>query len=139
MKYVVVYRLLSMEFRGMKRRAMFNGAIMSHGDRTVRISELNTPPKKVGDYLTEIDGRELRTIRYQIIARNPTRLVSVYPPVTFCHPFPKGTGVRLYMNGDGSLALLRDGKRRFFSDNFTLAGVTDGRVDSTQPAYQFHE
>lgn len=152
MRAEVTYRLLSLEFRGFKKRAMFIGAILHHYPiaRQVVIDHLRTPKRQVRKYLYEIGGRELATIRYQIIARDPKTGKLLYPAIMFCHPFPKGANVRLRSNlspvvlawnagGQAKLILARDGGLRFFSDNFTLSGLTDGRVDSNQPAYQFHE
>lgn len=140
MKANVSYRLLSLEFRGMKPRAMFNGATIQHRGNVALITDLKTPPAKVTAYLDEIDGREVRSIRYQIIATDPKNGKRLHPPVTFCHPVPRSTGVRLLGVPSGTyLILKRDGGRRFFSDAFPLDEVMAGTVDSKQRVYQFHE
>lgn len=144
MKADVAYRLLSLEFRGMKPRAMFNGATIQHRGNVALITDLKTPPAKVEAYLDEIDGREVRSIRYQIIATDPKTGKRLHPPVTFCHPLPRGTGVhlvhaKLVTNQKDGLALYRTGGRRFFSDSFALDEVMAGTVDSKQRCYQFHE
>lgn len=140
MKANVSYRLLSLEFRGMKPRAMFNGATIVHSGSRAYITDLRTPDAKVSSYLNEIDGREIRAIRYQIIATDSETGKRLHPPVTFCHPVPRGTGVRLLGLPSGTkLILKRDGGRRFFSDAFRLNDVMAGTVESTQRVYQFHE
>ncbi len=138
MAYNVQYRLLSIEFRGMKPRAMFNGAVIEHRADYALLSNLRTPAAKVQEYLDEINGREARSIRYQIIATDPRTGRRAHPPITFCHDFPRGTGVRLIPAPTG-LLMVRDKRRRFFSNGFELGGVTENRIDSTQRVYQFHE
>jgi hypothetical protein len=140
MKANVTYRLLSLEFRGMKPRAMFNGARIVHLFRFVVITDLKTPPAKVESYLKEIDGREIKSIRYQIIATDPRSGKRLHPPVTFCHDVKRGAGVRLIMRGrDGALALRRDGGKPFFTDRYSLDEVMAGTVQSKQRCYQFDE
>lgn len=143
MTLTVTYRLLSLEFRGVRIRAMFNGALLKHEARRVLLvdgdSTRSTPHQAVIAYLDRIDGRELRSIRYLIIATDPRTKKRVHAPIPFCHDFPRGTGVHLVLAGLNALALEREGGRRFFSDQFTLASVTNDRIPSDQRAFQFHE
>lgn len=145
MKANVAYRLLSLEFRGTNRRMMFNGAFMIHRGNTVVIDgkkdfggRVVTPAKRRA-YLDDIGDREIKTIHYQIIATDPSTGKRLHPPVTFCHPVPRGTHVHLAdLDGDKTV-ISRDGGRRFFSDAFALDDVMAGTVQSTQRCYQFHE
>lgn len=140
MKYRLQYRILSLQFRGIRPRLGFNGALIEHNGRQAVITNVRTPANKVADYLREINDREALAIRYQIIAINPSTGRRPHPPILFCHDFPKGTGVRLVPHGSGStVALVRDGGRSFFSDRFKLGDVTNGRIESDQRVYQFHE
>lgn len=143
MNAAIKYRLLSLEFRGMKRKAGFRGAMLRHNPagRFVTITNLLTPPAVVDRYLAEIDGREIRAIRYQIIVTDPRSGRRLHPPITYCHPLPRGTRVKITTK-DGerdTIYLARQGAGRFFSDNFRLGDVTDGAVESPQRVYQFHE
>lgn len=133
----VEYRLMSLEFRNGRpdneRRLGFVSAVMLHDDhqRAVAIEGIRNPEPGVFEKLSPF---EISAIRYEI-------RTDAFPPVPFCHPFPKGTGVYLQaLDGDKSqLFLTRIKGRPFFSDNFTLRDVTNGRIDSGQSAYQFHE
>lgn len=144
MKEKIEYRLVSLEFRGIKLRAMFNeGVTMAHRGHEVMLQNIRTPKKILNGYLRKIDGREISAIRYKIFVRNPrgNRLQS---PVTFCHPVPRGTHVVIELPDDAgdwrdNLILARDGGRKFFSDDFRLADVMNNPDLSNQPVFQFHE
>lgn len=143
MNVTVEYRLLSIEFRGMKPRAMFNGVTMKHRGRDIMLQNVRTPKKVLLQYLEEIGGREISAIRYHIIVRNQ-RGNRLQAPVPFCHPVPRGTHVVIELPDDAAdwrdnLILTRDGGRRFFSDNFRLPDLMNNPQLPNQPAFQFHE
>jgi len=140
MKAAVEYRLLSIEFRNLRPRVVFNGATMHHGSRHVVIRGVKTPGKVVDGYMDKIGGREVKSIRYQVIATDPRTGKRLHGPISFCHPLPRSTYVQLLpAAGADALELRRRGGLPFFSDRFTLDGITDGAVPTTQRVYQFHE
>jgi hypothetical protein len=136
----VEYRLMSLEFRNgladNERRLGFRSAVLLHdpGQNAVVIEGISTPEPMRSRLLANLSPFEIESIRYEIRAGG-------YPPIPFCHPFPRGTDVRLSaLEGNpDQLYLSRRKGRRFFSDNFTLRGVTNGRINSGQNVYQFHE
>lgn len=139
MKIPVEYRLMSLEFRNglpeNQNRLGFRAALLLHDKarRAVVIEGIDTPGPERDRLLKLLSPFELSAIRYEI--RTPE-----LPPVPFCHPFPRGSGVSLGRFGEtDDLFLSRRGGKPFFSDNFTLRDVTEGRIDSSQSAYQFHE
>jgi hypothetical protein len=139
MSIPVEYRLMSLEFRNGRpeneRRLGFRSVMLLHDDRQKAVvieggGKLDAREKQL---LGALCNFEISTIRYEIQAKG-------YPPVPFCHPFPKGTNVMLRpLVGTTQLFLHREGNKRFFSDNFTLRDVSEGKIDSGQKAYQFLE
>lgn len=144
MKLPLDYKLLSIEFRNGRpeneRRLGFRRATLIHrpGENSVIIDGVDTPDQAREKLLASLLPYELWTIRYEI-------RVQGFPPIPFCHPFPRGAGVRLYEYEDptreqqNQLFLYRGRGERFFSNNFTLDDVSQGKIESSQSAYQFHE
>lgn len=136
-KIPVEYRLMSLEFRNGRaeneRRLGFRAAFLFHDDRqrAVVIEGVRNPEPGVFE---ELSPFEISAIRYEIRAEG-------FAPVPYCHPFPSGTGVFLQaIAGDAdNLFLARRNQLPFFSDDFTLRDVSNGRIQSNQAAYQFHE
>ncbi len=140
----VTYRLLALEFRNGRpendRMLGFRRARLIHDKelKRVLIEKVDTPDGQREKILAGLAPFPIWTLRYEILAGN-------YPAVSFCHPFPRGFRVMLYefVNPTAAqrncLYLQQEDSRQFFSDAFTLSGVTNNLVPSNQPAFQFDE
>jgi hypothetical protein len=138
------YKLLSIEFRNGRpeneRRLGFRRATLIHkpGSNSVVIDHVDTPDAAREELLARLIDYELWTIRYEMRPQG-------YPPIPFCHPFPRGSGVRLFefenptADQKNQLYLYRGGKVFFANNQWTLKSVSDGFIPSDQRVYQFYE
>lgn len=143
----VTYRLLSLEFRNGRpdneRRLGFANATLRQDParRVCTVAHVGMLPAERRKFLelgTWFYPYELESIRYELRA-------GANEPIFFKHPFPRGAGVFLREFPAASplhrdnLFLQREGDRLFFSNDFTLADVSKGAINSQQKVYQFHE
>lgn len=136
----IQYRLLSLEFWNGKpenaRRLGFTSAMILHDpERNAAVIDGIRAPESVRDgLLDKLSPYPVRAIRYEIQADD-------FPAIPFCHPFPEKAKVMLgaVNNDPDQLFLSRKNGKPFFSDNFALRDITEGRINSSQRVYQFHE
>lgn len=144
MKIPLVYKLGSLEFRNglpqNQRRLGFRRATIEHDSwsRTAIIDGVDTPDAAREQILAKLMPFELWTIRYEMQPEG-------FPPITFCHPFRRGEGVYLYdfitpTAAQKNQMFLRQAEGKlFFSNDFTLEGVSQDTIPSNQRVFQFHE
>lgn len=143
----IEYRLLSLDFYGIRPKVVFSGAYIGHGQSaeiaTVEgrkgFSGRPTSPARVLAIAEAMAGREVQAIRYQIIALDPRTGRRLAAPVNFCHDVPKSARLRLRVGSAGTVYLARDGFRRFFSKNYDLRERMNNPTLPDQAVYQFHE
>lgn len=78
---------------------------------------------------------ELSRIEYAMLIEMPDGQKET---LRFFHPMQPGNGVTLTTNDQGELFFMNKTGRPLFSKDYTLRDVSQGKIDSDFPVWQFH-
>ncbi len=125
-----------LKFRGQRAQFAYNPS-----QNTLAILNYATPRAAVKAIQEQTAGTEVRRIRYRIyFFRGPGSTKTITPYNVYTHAVPPGTFLNFSPGGDSRAVFLRRANGRpFFFNGRTVYDVTQGKIDSDDPAWQFLE
>ncbi len=135
----VEYRLRRIEFQNGAEVGFRHARMLyNEDDHIIAIEHIDAPSWKIDEILAEIadaEGNlpELKTIFYDMA-------VEGHAPIRFFHPMRPFNEVRILDRepGRSRLFFAQGDGRAMFTKEWTLRDVSEGKIDSDKPVWQFH-